>query len=198
MMKTTYDHRILSIGQHHTAAGGNFYLASSPDAHYQNLQQATMTVKERNSERINCGKSAYRHVPHSEKPPQVVERRNARERRRVQTVNSAFLRLRKHVPCQTKQKRLSKVKTLRVAIDYIKELQDMIVDHDHTPVNFHSRKATSDSGGQENEFPTLRNTNDHIVLSRKRNFQLDNQKNCDPEQVGGHAQENPGNVLILS
>lgn len=40
----------------------------------------------------------YKHVPHREKPPQVVARRNARERRRVQAVNSAFVRLRKAVP----------------------------------------------------------------------------------------------------
>lgn len=40
----------------------------------------------------------YVHVPHKDKPPQVVAKRNARERRRVQAVNSAFVRLRKVVP----------------------------------------------------------------------------------------------------
>jgi hypothetical protein len=40
----------------------------------------------------------YKHVPHRDKPPQIVARRNARERRRVQAVNSAFSRLRKVVP----------------------------------------------------------------------------------------------------
>jgi len=40
----------------------------------------------------------YKHVPHRHKPPQIVARRNARERRRVQAVNSAFTRLRKVVP----------------------------------------------------------------------------------------------------
>lgn len=76
------------------------------------------------------GKTVYKHVPHCEKPPHLVARRNARERRRVETVNNAFLRLRKHVPMDTKHKRLSKVKTLRYAIDYIKRLTEMIDDHD--------------------------------------------------------------------
>lgn len=46
----------------------------------------------------NLKKTGYKHVPHKDKPPQAVAKRNARERRRVQAVNSAFLRLRKAVP----------------------------------------------------------------------------------------------------
>ena len=75
-------------------------------------------------------KSRYKHVPHREKPVQVVARRNARERRRVQTVNSAFTRLRKHIPYENRHKRLSKVKTLRIAIDYIRQLEEMLGKHD--------------------------------------------------------------------
>lgn len=44
--------------------------------------------------------ATYKHVPHRDKPPQLVARRNARERRRVQAVNSAFSRLRKVVPIE--------------------------------------------------------------------------------------------------
>ena len=76
------------------------------------------------------GKSSYKHVPHSEKPPHLVAKRNARERKRVQAVNNAFLRLRRHVPSENKHKRLSKVKTLKLAIDYIRKLSDMIAKHD--------------------------------------------------------------------
>lgn len=46
--------------------------------------------------RVTTG--TYKHIPHRDKPPQLVARRNARERRRVQAVNSAFSRLRKVVP----------------------------------------------------------------------------------------------------
>jgi len=58
-------------------------------------------------------RTAYKHIPHRDKPPHLVARRNARERRRVQAVNSAFLRLRRHLPHPVvgKHKRLSKVYT---------------------------------------------------------------------------------------
>lgn len=45
--------------------------------------------------------STYKHIPHRNKPPQLVARRNARERRRVQAVNCAFNRLRKVVPMES-------------------------------------------------------------------------------------------------
>lgn len=60
------------------------------------------------------------------KEPEVVARRNARERKRVKLVNDGFLRLRKHVPTDPKNKKLSKVKTLRSAIDYIRHLQQLL------------------------------------------------------------------------
>ena len=47
-------------------------------------------------------KRGCRHVPHSEKPHQIVEKRNARERKRVQAVNQAFHRLRKTLPMSNK------------------------------------------------------------------------------------------------
>ncbi|XP_029848255.2 achaete-scute complex protein T3 [Ixodes scapularis] len=75
-------------------------------------------------------KSAYKHVPHREKPPHLVARRNARERRRVQAVNNAFSRLRKCVPIENRAKRLSKVKTLHKAIEYIHALQELLDDAD--------------------------------------------------------------------
>lgn len=56
----------------------------------------------------------------------VVAKRNARERRRVQAVNGAFSKLRKHIPYENRNKRLSKVKTLKIAIEYIHCLQDLL------------------------------------------------------------------------
>ena len=43
-------------------------------------------------------RNRYKHIPHHEKPPQIVAKRNARERNRVHAVNQAFLRLRKALP----------------------------------------------------------------------------------------------------
>ncbi|RDD43744.1 Achaete-scute-like protein 5 [Trichoplax sp. H2] len=61
-----------------------------------------------------------------EKEPEMVERRNERERMRVRLVNDAFKLLRSHIPVDPRQKKLSKVNTLRLAIQYIKYLQRLI------------------------------------------------------------------------
>ncbi|ESO84162.1 hypothetical protein LOTGIDRAFT_79697, partial [Lottia gigantea] len=56
----------------------------------------------------------------------AVSRRNERERNRVKQVNNGFEILREHVPCIKKNKKLSKVETLRRAVEYIKLLQQML------------------------------------------------------------------------
>ena len=58
-----------------------------------------------------------------------VRRRNERERARVRSVNEGFERLRAHLPLTNdspKDKRLSKVDTLRSAIQYIEHLQSLL------------------------------------------------------------------------
>lgn len=57
----------------------------------------------------------------------AVSRRNARERKRVRLVNLGFSTLRERVPAGgAKNKKLSKVETLRAAIEYIRQLQEML------------------------------------------------------------------------
>ncbi|XP_064488556.1 achaete-scute homolog 2-like [Ornithodoros turicata] len=55
-----------------------------------------------------------------------VARRNERERNRVRLVNHGFNTLRQHVPCGG-NKKLSKVETLRSAVEYIQELQELLI-----------------------------------------------------------------------
>ena len=62
-------------------------------------------------------------------PPKVA-RRNARERNRVKQVNQGFEMLRSHIPSAAKQKKMSKVETLRHAVEYIQNLQHMIMDQE--------------------------------------------------------------------
>ncbi|KAH9525033.1 hypothetical protein Btru_000156 [Bulinus truncatus] len=57
-----------------------------------------------------------------EPKPASVSRRNARERNRVKQVNQGFETLREHVPNGKKNKKMSKVQTLRSAAQYIKDL----------------------------------------------------------------------------
>lgn len=65
--------------------------------------------------------------------PLAVARRNARERNRVKQVNDGFATLRQHIPASTsdpRAKKLSKVETLRLAVDYIRRLQTLLDEHD--------------------------------------------------------------------
>ena len=57
-------------------------------------------------------------------------RRNARERNRVKQVNNSFTTLRQHIPGAAKAKKISKVETLKQAVDYIRGLQQLLDDHD--------------------------------------------------------------------
>ncbi|CAN9508267.1 unnamed protein product [Ophioblennius macclurei] len=58
--------------------------------------------------------------------PAFIRKRNERERHRVRCVNEGYARLREHLPQEFEDKRLSKVETLRAAIDYIKHLQSVL------------------------------------------------------------------------
>lgn len=97
-------------------------------------QEVTTTSSSRELKKATRRKkSNYKHVPHCEKPPQIVAKRNARERRRVHAVNQAFVRLRKAIPFENKRgKRISKVRVLQKAIDYIKNLHVMVMNYDGT------------------------------------------------------------------
>lgn len=72
------------------------YIKSSDDDDLHEDDSDNGTLRERSPK--NRHGFLMKHVPHREKPPQAVAKRNARERRRVQAVNSAFVRLRKVVP----------------------------------------------------------------------------------------------------
>lgn len=60
----------------------------------------------------------------------TVSKRNERERNRVRLVNEGFSSLRQKIPFAHGKKRLSKVETLRYAVEYIKYLQAVIREHD--------------------------------------------------------------------
>ncbi|EFX90260.1 hypothetical protein DAPPUDRAFT_309896 [Daphnia pulex] len=101
-------------------------------------------------------KSNYRHIPHiphSVRPAFQVARRNARERRRVQSVNVAFSKLHQVVPTDfgesegntidktrgpayedVRARRSSKVAILRRAIDYIRLLEEVLLIQNQSAV----------------------------------------------------------------
>jgi hypothetical protein len=53
-------------------------------------------------------------------------RRNARERNRVRHINACFEILRQHIPNEKHNKKLSKVDTLKSAMNYIENLRQLL------------------------------------------------------------------------
>ncbi|XP_014664736.1 PREDICTED: achaete-scute homolog 2-like [Priapulus caudatus] len=77
--------------------------------------------------------------------PRSLSRRNQRERNRVKLLNTAFGSLRDHVPDGENNKKLSKADTLKSAIDYIGELQQLL--HDVQRYDAATAAATYGDGG---------------------------------------------------
>lgn len=115
-------------------------------------------------------KYSYANLPYGEQPPSVA-RRNARERNRVKQVNNGFANLRQHIP-QTiitaltnggrgASKKLSKVDTLRLAVEYIRRLQDLLGEN-HALVknnsglmkNHHNSITSTSSLSQQSFYPS--------------------------------------------
>ena len=84
--------------------------------------------------------------------PAFIRKRNERERERVRCVNDGYERLKDHLPIDNKDRRISKVETLRTAIRYIKHLQALLEDGDirgeHISENCVSKKRKLDSEGK--------------------------------------------------
>lgn len=83
-------------------------------------------------------KYTYTSVPYPNQQTPSVVRRNARERNRVKQVNNGFANLRQHIPPKVisqltnggrgANKKLSKVDTLKLAVEYIRSLQKLLDD----------------------------------------------------------------------
>lgn len=93
---------------------------------------------------INIPKKKYNYgsMQYPSNQTASVARRNARERNRVKQVNNGFSNLRQHIPqtvvsALTKggrgsAKKLSKVDTLKMAVEYIRSLKDMLEDNENS------------------------------------------------------------------
>ncbi|XP_014229969.1 CAR1 transcription factor-like [Trichogramma pretiosum] len=90
-----------------------------------------------------------KHGKNGQPPPIAVAKRNARERNRVKQVNNGFATLRQHIPSQLSQtygdrgKKLSKVETLRMAVEYIRGLQKLLAEADGLDPNQQQQQLMS-------------------------------------------------------
>lgn len=100
-------------------------------------------------------------------PPIAVARRNARERNRVKQVNNGFATLRQHIPnsiaaafesnsTRGGNKKLSKVETLRMAVEYIRSLEDILASDDTDgSINRTTTTSSSTDYSSTSTSPTL-------------------------------------------
>lgn len=130
--------------------------------------ERTTSVLVTNSD-LRC-KRKIQFVPYGTPPqqPASVARRNARERNRVKQVNNGFATLRQHIPASIAaafapqgnnsgrgaSKKLSKVETLRLAVEYIRSLQQMIDDHEGEMMNATGSENSSYYGSSPQQFTT--------------------------------------------
>ncbi|KAF7287836.1 achaete-scute complex protein T3-like [Rhynchophorus ferrugineus] len=135
------------------------------------LAPAPGTVLVNSNQDLRC-KRKIQFMPYGTPPqqPASVARRNARERNRVKQVNNGFATLRSHIPQTVLQalspqgssgrgasKKLSKVETLRLAVEYIRSLQQMIDDHENEMTNTTGDNRTVSEQGYYTSSPDSNN-----------------------------------------
>lgn len=125
----------------------------------------------------------------SNPPPVAVARRNARERNRVKQVNNGFATLRQHIPTAIASnyesgsgrggnKKLSKVETLRMAVDYIKSLEKLLnLSEDNTPNSpgYNHNSSNNSASSSHNQFTTnslfdLQDDDENDRLHLRKNY----------------------------
>ncbi|KAI9589296.1 hypothetical protein GQX74_007465 [Glossina fuscipes] len=128
------------------------------------------------SEESKLRKYTQRSVPYNNDQTQSVLRRNARERNRVKQVNNSFARLRQHIP-QTiiadltkgggrgPHKKISKVDTLRIAVEYIRRLQDLLDDLNGFDSHVNSRVVCMMFACQQIQNPYALRTFTYVQIS---------------------------------
>ncbi|KAL4233805.1 noradrenergic neuron fate commitment [Mactra antiquata] len=120
-----------------------------------------------------------------------VSRRNERERKRVKMVNMGFETLRQHVPVGRKNKKMSKVETLRSAVQYIKQLQEMLDNHDNAVDSLLPDNVDMDE--LENKVTEMIKC---VSESNNNNMNVDNNLNTMSDSMSGvHMSGNNANML---
>ena len=104
-----------------------------------------------------------------------MAKRNERERNRVKMVNMAFEKLRQRIPWAESNPKMSKVDTLRAALEYIQSMQDLITECDsqnkqQTPVNISSQNVEKTGSFEQNDH-TFRMF-DHNLFNAAGDFSL--------------------------
>ncbi|VDI82918.1 achaete-scute complex protein [Mytilus galloprovincialis] len=188
---------LTSINNNGVQMTGPFILVRTTTTVAQQVQAQRRLKKQeplspKEPEMLRCkrrtdGKGLHHLLPKPQ--PATVARRNERERNRVKMVNSGFETLRDHVPDGKKNKKLSKVDTLKSAVEYIKQLRQLLMYTDGESMDSENEND-SRSKLQQNvdseihqslQFSHNQNNNDNRTvcqseqcLSDKENYQSGN------------------------
>lgn len=130
------------------------------------ISSSTDRRKKRRSkaEKLNAAKAQNSYKKACERPPAIVERRNARERTRVKNVNNIFHRLRSKIPSlKHRTKRVSKLKILKGAIEYMYELQDSLDREDSVDLTI----PKSPMSNKQEEEATI-STSPHLAAEQNK------------------------------
>lgn len=87
------------------------------------------TIKTSKNKKINQNTVPNSNLPHEPKKRVTA---NKKERRRTQSINNAFADLRNRIPQIPNDTKLSKIKTLKLATDYIEYLMKVLQENDPT------------------------------------------------------------------
>jgi achaete-scute complex protein len=105
-----------------------------------------------------------------------TNKRNARERNRVRYINNCFEVLREHIPVELvvgeqKNRKLSKVETLKYAAIYIKKLNDLLNNNEQNVNNFEAKNQGEsinyDNGSQFASNSNLYYNNNQSTINNK-------------------------------
>ena len=103
-----------------------FRLAAPLIVQMDDVAAAVVQQPTADGRRAATERRAHRRAAPTGRPAGSGARRNERERNRVRQVNAGFDRLRDHVPQGRRNRKLSKVDTLRAAVEYIGHLQEIL------------------------------------------------------------------------
>ncbi|KAK3096814.1 hypothetical protein FSP39_003545 [Pinctada imbricata] len=117
------------------------------DGHFHALQSLENVQPRTNADSLDSKKRNT--LEGKRQKPLAMSRRNARERRRVKLINLGYETLRHHVPAGIENKKLSKVETLRSAVNYIKYLQSLLESND--PFKLDSPASSQQSQESDNQ-----------------------------------------------
>lgn len=124
---------------------------------FENFDEMFQIIDDKSSESNTCRRSTE--ARQNTNDIHLIDKRNARERKRVENVNDAFKRLRSHIPYENKKKRLSKVKTLQTAMRYINYLAEKL----HTSSYVNTNSMTSVNQNQiMTSLPVASSTDQHF------------------------------------